>query len=72
MDWKRHCPKETQALLKISNAGVGEGIPLQCLCLQTKTMGTGQESKPDGTTGKNMVPKQKNEEQEKQSAKRRK
>lgn len=65
MDRQRHCPKETQALLKISNAGVGEGVPLQCLRLQAKTVGIGQESKPDRTTGKNMVPKQKDEEQEK-------
>lgn len=72
MDWQRHCPKETQALLEISNAGAGERVPLQRLRIQAETVGIGQESKPDWTTGKNMVPKQKNEEQEKQSAKRRK
>lgn len=72
MDWKRDCPKETQALFKIPNARVGERVPFQCLCLQAKTVGIGQESESDGTTGKNMVPKQKNEEQEKQSEERRK
>lgn len=51
MDWASHCSQETQALFEIPNSRARERVLIQCVCLQTETLGIGQEFEFDWATG---------------------
>lgn len=40
VDWSSDCPEETQTLFQVPDFRIGEGIPVQRLRVQTKTVGT--------------------------------
>lgn len=45
-------PQEAQAILKIPNPWAGEGVPLQCVRVQTEALGAREELELDRTTGR--------------------
>lgn len=47
--------QEEKTVLKIPNAGAGEGVPVQRLRLQTEALGVGPQLKPHRATGMSVV-----------------
>ena len=64
LDGPRERPEKAKALLKVSDPGAGEGVPLQCLRLQAEAVGAGQKSESDGAPDQDLVPKPPDEIQE--------
>lgn len=60
----RFSSEKAKTIFKVSNTWIRKGIPVQCLRLQTKKMGTGEEFEPDGTSSKDLVSKSSNEVKE--------
>lgn len=51
VDWPGVRPEKAEALLQVPDLGAGEGVPLQCLCVQAEALGAGQESSADRAAG---------------------
>lgn len=65
MDRSGDRTQKTQTLLKIPDPGTGKRVSVQCVRVETETLGTSTEPEFVRTTGENLVPKSTHEKQKK-------